>query len=67
MTRPDPGDAHEGTLEPFGSSKSVLAKNEKYKVGMTTGATDVAGNPLDQTPTTSGTSRRRGTSSPDEA
>jgi hypothetical protein len=33
-------------LEPFGSSKTVLAKNEQYRVEMMSGATDVAGNPL---------------------
>ncbi len=36
----------------------MLAKNEKYKLGMTTGATDVAGNALDQNAATSGNQRK---------
>jgi hypothetical protein len=36
-------------LGPFGgSSSTLLAKNIKYKATETTGATDVAGNALDQ-------------------
>jgi hypothetical protein len=35
-------------LNPFGSSDTRLAKNTRYKAVVTTGATDVAGNALDQ-------------------
>ena len=35
-------------LNPFGSSSTRLAKNTRYKAVVTTGATDVAGNALDQ-------------------
>ena len=36
------------SLNPFGSSDTRLAKNTRYKAVVTTGATDVAGNALDQ-------------------
>jgi hypothetical protein len=36
------------TLNPFGSSTTVLARGTKYKAVVTTGAKDVAGNQLDQ-------------------
>jgi hypothetical protein len=40
------------TLNPFGSSTTThLARNTKYKAVITTGAKDVAGNPLDQSTT----------------
>jgi hypothetical protein len=43
------------TLDPFGSSTTThLANGSKYKAVITTGAKDVAGNPLDQQPTTTG-------------
>jgi len=41
-------------LNPFGTSSTVLAENTKYKGVITTGAKDVAGNQLDQSPTTAG-------------
>ena len=41
-------------LNPFGTSSTVLAANTKYKGVITTGAKDVAGNQLDQDPTTAG-------------
>jgi hypothetical protein len=41
-------------LNPFGTSSTVLAANTKYKGVITTGAKDVAGNQLDQNPTTAG-------------
>jgi len=42
------------TLDPFGSSATLLSRNTKYKGVITTGAKDVAGNQLDQNSTTSG-------------
>src|SRR5215203_3555871 len=42
------------TLNPFGSSTTVLAKGTKYKAVVTTGAKDLAGLQLDQNSTTSG-------------
>jgi Tol biopolymer transport system component len=42
------------TLNPFGTSTTLLAKSTRYKAVVTTGAKDVAGNSLDQNPTTSG-------------
>jgi hypothetical protein len=36
------------TLNPFGSSTTVLARGTKYKAVVTTGVKDVAGNRLDQ-------------------
>ena len=47
-------DGLKATLNPFGTSTTLLAKSTKYKAIVTTGAKDVAGNPLDQNPTTSG-------------
>jgi hypothetical protein len=48
-------DGLKATLNPFGSSTTThLARGTKYKGVITTGARDVAGNPLDQIPTTNG-------------
>jgi len=48
-------DGLKATLNPFGSSTTThLARGTKYKGVITTGARDVAGNPLDQNTTTSG-------------
>jgi hypothetical protein len=48
-------DGLRATLNPFGSSTTMhLARGTKYKGVITTGAKDVAGNPLDQIPTTAG-------------
>src|SRR5215208_3659189 len=41
-------------LNPFGTSSTLLAAKTKYKGVITTGAKDVAGNQLDQNPTTAG-------------
>jgi hypothetical protein len=41
-------DALTAKLNPFGSSDTRLAKDTRYKGVVTTGATDVAGNTLDQ-------------------
>jgi arylsulfatase A-like enzyme len=47
-------DGLKATLDPYGMSATLLAKNTKYKAVVTTGVKDVAGNPLDQNPTTTG-------------
>ncbi len=57
-------DALKATLNPFGTSSTLLAANTKYKVVVTIGAKDLANNPLDQNPTPQVTSRRPGTSPP---
>jgi HYR domain/Bacterial Ig-like domain/FG-GAP-like repeat len=41
-------------LNPFGTSSTLLAEKTKYKGVITTGAKDVAGNQLDESPTTAG-------------
>jgi hypothetical protein len=41
-------------LNPFGTSSTVLSAKTKYKGVITTGAKDVAGNQLDESPTTAG-------------
>src|SRR5215217_771551 len=47
------------TLDPFETSTTThLAKGTKYKGVITTGAKDVAGNPLDQQPTTAGSQQK---------
>jgi hypothetical protein len=48
-------DGLKATLNPFGTSTTLLAKSTKYKAVVTMGTKDMAGNPLDQNPTTSGT------------
>jgi Bacterial Ig-like domain len=47
-------DGLKATLNPFGTSTTLLAKSTKYKAVVTTEAKDVASSPLDQNPTTSG-------------
>jgi hypothetical protein len=47
-------DGLKATLNPFGTTTTLLAKSTKYKAVVTTGAKDVAGNSLDQNSTTSG-------------
>jgi alpha-tubulin suppressor-like RCC1 family protein len=42
------------TLDPFGPSTTLLARNTKYKVTITTGAMNLAGLALDQNPSASG-------------
>lgn len=42
------------TLDPFGTSATQLAANTSYKATITTGATDLAGNALDQNASLSG-------------
>jgi arylsulfatase A-like enzyme len=47
-------DGLKATLNPFGTSTTLLSTNTKYKAVITTGARDVAGNQLDQNTTTAG-------------
>jgi hypothetical protein len=47
-------DGLKATLDPFGTTSTLLSRNTKYKGVITTGARDVAGNQLDQNPTTTG-------------
>ena len=47
-------DGLRATLDPFGTSSTLLAKNTKYQATITTGANDLAGNALDQDPTNAG-------------
>jgi hypothetical protein len=51
-------DALTAKLNPFGSSDTRLAQNTRYKVVVTTGATDVAGNALDQDDATAGNQQK---------
>jgi N-acetylglucosamine-6-sulfatase len=48
-----PDDGLTATLNPFGSSTTVLARGTKYKAVVTTGAKDMASNQLDQDQTPS--------------
>ena len=43
-------DGLRATLDPFGASATLLARNARYKAVVTTGARDAAGNRLDQSP-----------------
>jgi hypothetical protein len=47
-------DGLKATLNPFGTSSSLLAAGTKYKAVVTTGARDLAGNRLDQNTTLTG-------------
>jgi hypothetical protein len=47
-------DGLKATLNPYGTSSTLLATRTKYKAVVTTGARDLAGNALDQNTTTSG-------------
>jgi hypothetical protein len=47
-------DGLQATLDPFGTSATLLSKSTKYRAVVTTGAKDVAGNQLDQNSTTTG-------------
>jgi hypothetical protein len=51
-------DSLTATLNPFGSSTTQLAARTKYKVVVTTGAKDIAGNALDQNSTTAGNQQK---------
>jgi hypothetical protein len=43
-------DGLRATLDPYGTSSTLLLSKSKYKAVITTGSEDVAGNPLDQDP-----------------
>ncbi|MBA3426375.1 MAG: Ig-like domain-containing protein [Rubrobacter sp.] len=45
-----PRSPRRATLDPFGASATLLARNARYKAVVTTGARDAAGNRLDQSP-----------------
>ena len=47
-------DGLSATLNPYGTSATKLSAKTKYKAVITTGAKDMAGNALDQDPTTTG-------------
>jgi hypothetical protein len=51
-------DGLQATLDPFGTSTTLLAKSTKYRALVTTGAKDVTGNALDQNPTTTGNQQK---------
>jgi hypothetical protein len=51
-------DGLRATLDPFGTSTTLLAKSTKYKAVVTIGAEDLAGNALDQSATTSGNQQK---------
>ncbi len=47
-------DGLKATLNPYGKSTTLLERNTRYKATITTGASDLAGNALDQKPSVSG-------------
>jgi subtilisin-like proprotein convertase family protein len=47
------------TLNPFGSTTTRLARGTSYKAVVTTGATDMAGNQLDQNPSLAGLQQKK--------
>jgi hypothetical protein len=47
-------DGLKATLNPFGTSSTLLGANTTYSAVVTTGARDLAGNQLDQSPTITG-------------
>jgi Tol biopolymer transport system component len=51
-------DGLKATLNPYGTSSTLLASTTKYKAVVTTGAKDVAGNALDQDPSASGNQQK---------
>jgi hypothetical protein len=57
-------DGLKATLNPFGTSTTLLAARIRYKAVVTTGAKDLAGNALHQDSTTAGNQRRDGPSQP---
>lgn len=52
-------DGLKATLNPFGTSTTLLAKGTKYKAVVTTGAKDLVGNPLDQNTTKTGLQQKQ--------
>jgi probable HAF family extracellular repeat protein len=57
VSYPDPT-TRTATLNPFGSTTTRLARGTTYKAVVTTGATDMAGNQLDQNPTLDGSQQK---------
>ena len=51
-------DGLRATINPYGTSSPLLAANTKYKVVVTTGTQDLAGNALDQDPMTAGNQQK---------
>ena len=51
-------DGLKATLDPYGTSSSLLAARTKYKAVVTTGARDLAGNALDQNSTRAGNQQK---------
>jgi hypothetical protein len=51
-------DGLKATLNPYGTSSTLLAARTKYKAVVTTGAKDLAGNALDQNSTTAGNQQK---------
>jgi hypothetical protein len=51
-------DGLKATLNPYGTSSTLLAANTRYKAVVTTGAKDIAGNALDQSSTTAGNQQK---------
>jgi hypothetical protein len=51
-------DGLKATLNPFGTSTTRLAANTQFRVVVTTGAKDLAGNALDQSSTTAGNQQK---------
>ncbi len=51
-------DGLRATLNPYGTSSTLLSSRTKYKAVVTTGAKDLAGNALDQNPTTTGNQQK---------
>ena len=51
-------DGLKATLNPYGTSSTLLAANTRYKAVVTTGAKDLAGNVLDQSSTTAGNQQK---------
>ena len=51
-------DGLKATLNPYGTSSTLLGARTKYKAVVTTGAEDLAGNRLDQNSTTTGNQQK---------
>ena len=51
-------DGLKATLNPYGTSSTLLASTTKYKAVITTGATDLASRALDQDPSASGNQQK---------
>ena len=51
-------DGLKATLDPYGTSSTLLTSRTKYKAIVTTGAKDLAGNALDQDPAATGNQQK---------